>query len=351
MTTMETLLNLLPEGWETACLETHAMERKRKIKTPHDLMQLCITYLMENCSLMEICEIASILDMADLSDVAFMKRFAHCSSWFEWNIANLLPKPILSYQKPEVFSNYRILAVDGSDIMEKGAAPKEWHLHYCLDLFSLITSQVTISDGRTGESLTNYSVEANDLILLDRAYGTKTSMKHCKDHGGDFIFRMKNRAFNFYDSHGKQQNLYRELSKGSDTDPFEIKGYVTFPKKEKLAIRICAIKLSDEAIEKENRRIIRKNSKRQFELSQESVFTHRYMFVVTSLPEEISADMVLNLYKLRWQVELVFKRLKSILGIGNLPAKSEKGIRSWLNGKVMVALLLEKELGELNCFP
>lgn len=351
MTTMETLLNLLPEGWESACFETHAMERKRKIKNPHDFMQLCLTYLIENCSLMEICELAAILDIAELSDVAFMKRFAHCSSWFEWNIANLLPKPIVSYQKPEAFSSYRILAVDGSNIMEKGAAPKEWHLHYCLDLFSLVTNQVAISDGKTGESLTNYCVQANDLILGDRAYGTKTSMKHCKDHGGDFIFRMKNRAFNFYDSYGKQQILSEELSKGPEDRPFEIKGYVKYPKKEKLLVRICAVKLSDEAIEKENKRIHRKISKRQFELSQESVFTHRYMFVVTSLPEAISAEEVLDLYRLRWQVELVFKRLKSILGIGNLPTKSEKGIRSWLNGKVMVALLLEKELGELNCFP
>lgn len=114
---------------------------------------------------------------------------------------------------------------------------------------------------------------------------------------------------------------------------------------------LCIAAAGSNGIEKENKRIHRKNNKRQLELSQESVFTHRYMIVVTSLPEEISEKEVLDLYRLRWQVELVFKRLKSIMGIGNLPAKSEMGIRSWLNGKIMVAMLLEKELGELNCFP
>lgn len=351
MTTMENLLGLLPDGWEKACFDFHAIERKRKIRNPKDLMQLCLIYLLQDVSLLQISEMANLLDIADLSDVAFMKRFASCNDWFEEIIKNLSPKPILSYPKSEFLSNYRVLAVDGSDIMEKGAAPKEWHLHYALDLFRLTTNQVAISDGKTGESLKNFRVEPGDLMIGDRAYGTKTSMKYCKEHGGDFIFRMKNRAFNFYNDSGKKMNLCEELSRAEKNQPIAIKGYVTYPKKERLEIRICAIKLSEEAIRREQKKIQRRNSKRQFTLSQESVFTHSYMFVVTSLPETIPAEDVLKLYQLRWQVELVFKRLKSILGIGNLPHKSKKGIKAWLNGKVMVALLLEKEMGEINCFP
>lgn len=76
MTTME---NLLPDGWEKACFDSRAIERKRKIKNPNDLMQLCLIYLLQDVSLLQISEIANLLDIADLSDVAFMKRFASCN--------------------------------------------------------------------------------------------------------------------------------------------------------------------------------------------------------------------------------------------------------------------------------
>lgn len=65
-------------------------------------------------------------------------------------------------------------------------------------------------------------------------------------------------------------------------------------------------------------------SKKQIKLSDETVFTHRYMFVITSMPAEISAAEILSCYRLRWQVELVFKSLKSLLRSGSIPTKTEE---------------------------
>ena len=62
-------------------------------------------------------------------------------------------------------------------------------------------------------------------------------------------------------------------------------------------------------------------------LSDETVFTHNYMFVITSLPAEI-----LSCYRLRCQVELVFKRLKSLLQLGSIPTKTEEAGEVWING-------------------
>jgi IS4 transposase len=43
---------------------------------------------------------------------------------------------------------------------------------------------------------------------------------------------------------------------------------------------------------------------------------------------------VLDIYRYRWQVELYFKRLRSILDFGELPKKIEESIFAWLNGKL-----------------
>jgi hypothetical protein len=66
-----------------------------------------------------------------------------------------------------------------------------------------------------------------------------------------------------------------------------------------------------------------------------------YLILVTSLPAEVPAADVLEAYRLRWQVELAFKRLKSLLGIGRLPIRSEALARSWLFAHLIMALLIE----------
>ena len=81
-------------------------------------------------------------------------------------------------------------------------------------------------------------------------------------------------------------------------------------------------------------------------LSDETVFTHNYMFVITSLPAEI-----LSCYRLRWQVELVFKRLKSLLQLGSIPTKTEEAGEVWINGKILLSLLAEKYLGDIDFSP
>ena len=63
------------------------------------------------------------------------------------------------------------------------------------------------------------------------------------------------------------------------------------------------------------------------------------------------SEEVLETYRLRWQVECYFKRLKSIIDFGEMPKKREDSILSWLNGKIMVALLIEMLLSTKSFSP
>ena len=66
------------------------------------------------------------------------------------------------------------------------------------------------------------------------------------------------------------------------------------------------------------------------------------MILVTSLPAEgYKAADILAVYRLRWQIELAFKRLKSLLHIDNLPTVTERGSRSWLLAHLILALLCD----------
>jgi len=67
-----------------------------------------------------------------------------------------------------------------------------------------------------------------------------------------------------------------------------------------------------------------------------------FTMLVTSLdPATYPADEVAALYRLRWQVELAFKRLKSLQGFSKLPARDVDLARTWLFAKLLMALLIE----------
>jgi len=59
---------------------------------------------------------------------------------------------------------------------------------------------------------------------------------------------------------------------------------------------------------------------------------------------------VLNIYRYRWQVELVFKRLKSLLELGEVPKQKEESARAWMQGKIITAMLVERAMKEARFF-
>ncbi|MDR0378809.1 MAG: transposase, partial [Candidatus Accumulibacter sp.] len=106
-----------------------------------------------------------------------------------------------------------------------------------------------------------------------------------------------------------------------------------------------------EDIEKAMRRMSRKDSKQQKETSVCAKRFNEYIVLITSLPDEIGADQVLSAYRYRWQVELYFKRLKSLLGMGEVPKKRAECMEAWLNGKMLLAVLFEVLLSKLDFSP
>lgn len=344
------LIDLLPEDYEKECYEKKAIRRKRTINNPLDLLVLLLYYLYEDHSLVDVSQFAILKNIGNISDTALIKRFIQCKDWIKWMLSQMLPNEIIHYKKPKELEPYRVIAVDASDIVQKGAVKKTWHLHYGVDLFSLTCSQFKLTEQSTGESLKNFEIKEKDLIISDRAYGTITSIEYCLNNGGEFIIRIKNKPFNLYNEQGKKLLLSEWLkSLGSKTG--ELNVYIKGSDKKFIPLRICARKKTKEEIAVEEKRIQRLESKKQTSYSEDTKFTHQFMFVITSLPASVSAEKVLEFYRLRWQVELVFKRYKSLLGLGNIPTKTKGSSEVWLNGKMLLALLVEKYLGDIDFSP
>ena len=343
------IMKQLPEGYKEACWETKAMSRKRGIQDEETLLTLCLYYAYDH-SLVEVQNYAKTFLSTDISDVGFMKRFNRCNDWIKWINEHMVSAEQQIYQKPEQLKDYCVLAIDASDMVSKGAAKQIWRLHYAVNLFSMNSEMFKITSEKTGESLKNFELQPKDLVLADRIYATITGMEHCLKAGADFILRLRNKAFKLYDSEGLEIVL-SSLLKNTDMTAQDHYVFYLNSKKELKPLRICVVQKTDDEKKFEQEKIRQKESKKQIKLSEDTKFTHNYFFVVTSLDETFSAEQILALYRLRWQVEMVFKRFKSVLNMGSMPTKTEASGEAWLNCKMLIAMLIEKLLSKVDFSP
>ena len=85
----------------------------------------------------------------------------------------------------------------------------------------------------------------------------------------------------------------------------------------------------------------RKASKKQMSTRPGTLEFAKYVLVFTTRSSGSAAE-VLELYRMRWQIELVFKRLKSLAQLGHVPKYDDRSSRAWVYGKLLVALLTQK---------
>ena len=348
---VEELIKRLPSGYEQACVETKAIERKREIKNPVDLIKLVLIYLVGGYSQLEMSVLSERLGIAKISDTAFLKRFAKCRDWLTWIVSQMVPSSLIEYPPLLAFAEYQIVALDASDVTEKGRSGRRFRLHYAIDLLRFCSLSYKITSHKIGETLSNFVLKENWLILADRAYGTLTGLESCINSGANFVLRLKYNAFKLYDKHGVEIELLDALRAMTCDTTADIEVFVKLPIRGLTKMRICAAKIPNDKLDKVMKRNKRRDSKKQTKTSDNALTMSNYLVVITALPDNIPAEDIISLYRYRWQVEIYFKRLKSILDFGNVPLHREDSIHTWLNGKLLISLLIEQMISEVSFSP
>ena len=113
-------------------------------------------------------------------------------------------------------------------------------------------------------------------------------------------------------------------------------------KTDPIPLRVVAIRKSPAAAE-ESRRKARQAAKRHGNtVSQATLEAADYVLLLTTLPETAaSAADILELYRLRWQIECAFKRIKSLLHFDQLRAFNPDLAQTYLLAKILGALLVD----------
>jgi transposase len=119
-----------------------------------------------------------------------------------------------------------------------------------------------------------------------------------------------------------------------------------------VAARLCAVRKSPEQARRARQKAQRKARSNATNIRGSTLEYADFVVVLTTVPAaEMKLAVVLEFYRARWQVELAFKRLKSLLQMGQLPKTKAASCRAWMQGKILTALLIERLLCEARFFP
>jgi hypothetical protein len=245
----------------------------------------------------------------------------------------------------------RLRAVDASCVSEPGATGTDWKVHYVVNVADLqcdFFELTPIQQG--GETFRRIPIRAGDVMMGDRVYAAPPGVAHVVNAGGDVIVRLNRQALPLYKEVGQRLALLSRMRRLPVSKPQEYVAGVQTREGQWIPGRLIALRQSAEATGLIRRRLKRAGQRSGFRVTPEALEFAEYFMLWTTLPESLSATRILEFYRLRWQIELVFKRMKSLLGLGHLPKKDPLSAQAWLEGKLFVGLLIERMIDSANSF-
>jgi hypothetical protein len=347
------IASLLPRGWREKAKELKAYQRVRRFKTPDELLRTLLIHIGEGCSLRETAARAKEGGIATVSDPAVLKRVRLASHWLQWMALGVMEKWFLQKQSSLSDGVKRVRIVDGTNIQEPTSKGTSWRIHYSIELSSLLCNEVQVTGPDRGESFCRFVIEPGDLVIGDRGYAHKKGVYHVVSSSGDVLVRISLSSMGFQDPQGKAFDLLERLRTLRFNQIGDWPVVISYQDHEIMG-RICAIRKSEAAAGKARKEIIReykRKGKGSKQPKPETLEAAGYTFVFTTLDQSIPADTILNIYRTRWQVELAFKRLKSLLGMGRLHMMQSESVRAWIHGKLLLAFLVEALIVAARFFP
>jgi hypothetical protein len=306
------LKTFFPADWQELARTTQALKGLRQDKSADHLLRTVMLHVGCGYSLRETVVRARESGLADLSDVALLKRVRKCEQWLYtlavglWQQRGLAQLPV---------GKRAVRLIDATTVKEPGKTGSLWRIHYSLQVPSLRCDffKVTATEGEgTGEGLWQIPVQKGEYLMADRGYSNNVGMVPVARVGAYLTVRLNQGAVLLQDAKGHPVEVLSRLQ--ALKRPGQVGSWKMLLKDDHgpVAGRVCAVRTFPEV--------------------------------------EFSAREILEWYRLRWQIELVFKRFKQIAALGHLPKYDDQSSRAWLYGKLVVALLTEKLVQHANSF-
>jgi hypothetical protein len=334
------VLPRLPSNLEAQARSLKAFQRARAFGCPSDLLRGLLLYALAPFGFRWLGAWGVLTDVADLSAAGWHDALIRSSAWLLWLIGELLvatDRPVFITQR----IRRRVWVVDASTLGQVGKVGDAWRLHLAFDLIAGQVGQIHLTDRHTGERLEHYALQAGDLVLLDAGYGYRPTLATAQRSGTDVLVPFTPSTCPLCTGGGQPLDVVAWLRQ----DGLSIRSRSAWwcYDGRRGQVRIIAKRLSEHERRAAERRLMRNAQQHGRAVSAVALFLCGWLLLLTSLPAESwTADELLWLYRARWQVELLFKRIKQLLRLGRIRASSLAGAEATIRA-LLVAWLLQEQ--------
>jgi hypothetical protein len=336
------VLALLPVDLETSARHWGVWQRTRAVRSAGDLLRLVLVYVQTGWSLRLTAAWALLHGLGAFSHVALRQRLCAAEDWLRYLITVLVDLQGTSCPAAPV----RVRLVDATSISRPGSRGTDWRVHVSVDVGQALLAGVEVTDGRGGETLTRHALGPHDVAVADAGYSHPRGLAPLQAAGAAGVVRWAWQTLPLQSPTGAAYDPWPALRRLPTGGVGEWPVQAATPSGSP-ALRLVALRLPQAAAERARARLRRQARKKGRTPSARSLEQAAYVLLVTTLPAAWDAAAVLALYRLRWQVELVFKRLKSLWQLDGVRARHPALGTVYLLGTLLAALLALRQAGPL----
>ncbi len=310
--------------------KSSVIKRKRVIKNYEILFNAVYHYISDSLSFQRLSDFMFCKYGIKMSDTAWKKQFNKITKPF-FHAADTILNP--------TFQDKEIYAIDATNFSSQGSKGTTMRIHTQFSLSNRINSKAIITNEHTAESLRLFEAKPNALYIADRVYGKSNQLSYLYENHADFLIRISPNLIQLYTSSSCTKRIdFKSLMHKktfSKTCFFKFNGvcYKT---------RLIGVIIPEEKQFAVEKRVRRKSQKNQIKISKTTLEYSKWMFLITSLGSNFKTDNLIEMYRDRWQIELFFKRSKTLLNFHKIRRSSCIYMTSVVYAWMGLAMFLSK---------